>query len=78
MHDNIPGIEVDDDTFARMEGLEGEEAQDVGIAVAVDVVSRLRGLDGVAGVHVMAPGWEVDAVPRVISDAGLRRPAPVE
>jgi methylenetetrahydrofolate reductase (NADPH) len=75
MHDNIPGIEVDEGTFARLDGLEGEEARDAGIAVAVDVVRRVRELVGVAGVHVMAPGWETEAVPRVIADAGLRRPA---
>ena len=38
MHDHIPGIEVDDATFARMEGLEGEEAKGAGIEVAVDIV----------------------------------------
>src|SRR5919202_5912184 len=27
MHDKIPGVEVDDATFARMEGLEGEDAK---------------------------------------------------
>jgi 5,10-methylenetetrahydrofolate reductase len=77
MHDNIPGIEVDDATFARLDGLEGDDAQAAGIGIAVDVVGRLRELEGVAGVHVMAPGWEAEAVPRVISDAGLRRPQPV-
>jgi methylenetetrahydrofolate reductase (NADPH) len=77
MHDNIPGIEVDDRTFARLDGLEGDDARTAGVAVAVDVVGRLRELDGVAGVHVMAPGWEAEAIPRVITDSGLRRPSPV-
>jgi methylenetetrahydrofolate reductase (NADPH) len=66
MHDNIPGIEVDDRTFARLEGLEGDEAKTVGVEVAVEVVERLRGVEGVAGVHLMAPGWEAEAVPRVV------------
>jgi hypothetical protein len=35
------------------------------------VISRLREVDGVAGVHIMAPGWEVEAVPRVTEAAGL-------
>ena len=68
---NIPGIEVDEITFKRMEGFEGEEAKAVGIDIAVDVVQRLREIPGVAGVHVMAPGWESEAVPRVVSAAGL-------
>jgi 5,10-methylenetetrahydrofolate reductase len=66
MHDNIPGIEVDDATFARLEGLEGDAAKDAGIEVAVEVVERLRRVEGVSGVHLMAPGWEAEAVPRVV------------
>jgi methylenetetrahydrofolate reductase (NADPH) len=73
MHDNIPGIEVDEATFARMEGLEGDEAKAAGIEIAADVVDRLRDLQGVAGVHVMAPGWEAEAVPAVVSASTSRR-----
>ena len=72
MHDHIPGIEVDDATFARMEGLEGAEARAAGIAIAIDVVARLRELPAVAGVHLMAPGWEAEAVPAVVAGAGLQ------
>jgi 5,10-methylenetetrahydrofolate reductase len=71
MHDRIPGIEVDDATFARMRGLEGEEAQAMGIEVAVDVIRGVRSLSGVAGVHLMAPGWAEEAVPRVVKAAAL-------
>jgi methylenetetrahydrofolate reductase (NADPH) len=71
MHDNIPGVEVDDATFARMEGLEGDEAKAAGVEIAVELVGRLREVAGVAGVHVMAPGWEAEAVPRVVDGAGL-------
>jgi methylenetetrahydrofolate reductase (NADPH) len=71
MHDNIPGIEVDDRTFARLEGLEGDAAKAAGVEVAVDVVRGLREVPGVAGVHLMAPGWEAEAVPRVVQGAGL-------
>ncbi|HXR13405.1 MAG TPA: methylenetetrahydrofolate reductase [Solirubrobacteraceae bacterium] len=71
MHDHIPGIEVDDATFARMAGLEGAEARAAGIAIAVDVVARLREIPQVAGVHLMAPGWEAEAVPALVAGAGL-------
>jgi methylenetetrahydrofolate reductase (NADPH) len=71
MHDHIPGIEVDEETFARMEGLEGAQAREAGIAIAVDVVSRLREIPQVAGVHLMAPGWEAEAVPALVAGAGL-------
>ena len=71
MHDNIPGVEVDHATFARMEGLEGDEAKAAGVEIAVELVKRLREVPGVRGVHLMAPGWEAEAVPRVVSSAGI-------
>ncbi|HTU95363.1 MAG TPA: methylenetetrahydrofolate reductase [Solirubrobacteraceae bacterium] len=71
LHERIPGVEVDEATFARIRGLEGEAAKDEGVRIAADVISRLREIDGVAGVHIMAPGWEVEAVPRVAEAAGL-------
>lgn len=71
LHERIPGVEVDEATFARMRDLEGEAAKDEGVRIASDVISRLRDVEGVAGVHIMAPGWEVEAVPRVTDAAGL-------
>jgi 5,10-methylenetetrahydrofolate reductase len=73
MHEKIPGIEVDDTTFERMEGLEGDDAKAAGIEIAADVIGRLRGLPHVAGVHLMAPGWEAEAVPAIVAAAGLTR-----
>jgi methylenetetrahydrofolate reductase (NADPH) len=73
MHDKIPGIEVDDATFARIDGLEGDEAKAAGVEIAVDVIKGIRELPGIAGVHIMAPGWETEAVPRVVEAAGLAR-----
>ena len=72
LHDNVPGVEVDDATFARMAGLEGDEAKAAGIDIAVELVKRLRTVPGVAGVHIMAPRWEAEAVPAVVAGAGLR------
>jgi 5,10-methylenetetrahydrofolate reductase len=69
---SIPGVEVDQFTFERMEGLSGEEARAAGVQVAVDVVRRVRGVPGVTGVHVMAPGWEAEAVPRVVEESKVR------
>jgi 5,10-methylenetetrahydrofolate reductase len=77
LHERIPGVEVDQRTFARMEGLEGIDAKQEGIRIAADVITAVRGIDGVAGVHIMAPGWEVEAVPQVTAlaqlDGGVKR-----
>lgn len=66
MHDNIPGVEVDEATFARMRGRTGDAAKAEGISIAAEIVGRLRDVPGVGGVHVMAPGWETEAVPAVV------------
>jgi len=73
LHDNVPGVEVDEATFTRMDGLEGDEAKAAGIEIAVELVRRLQGVSGVAGVHLMAPRWEAEAVPAVVAGAGLER-----
>jgi 5,10-methylenetetrahydrofolate reductase len=67
MHNNVPGIEVDDQTFARLKGLEGDEARTAGVDVTVELVRQARTLDGIAGVHLMAPNWETEAIPRVLA-----------
>jgi 5,10-methylenetetrahydrofolate reductase len=72
MHRHIPGVEVDDDTFGRLRGLSGEDAKAAGVAVAADLIKQVRNLPGVSGVHIMAPGWEVEAVTRVVEAASLR------
>jgi methylenetetrahydrofolate reductase (NADPH) len=75
MHEKIPGVEVDDATFARMEGLSGDAATATGIEIGAELVQRVREVPGVSGVHLMAPGWETVAVPAVVRAAGLEAPA---
>jgi 5,10-methylenetetrahydrofolate reductase len=75
MHERIPGVEVDDATFARMEGRSGDDATATGIEIAAELVQRVREVPGVSGVHLMAPGWESVAVPAVVRAAGLEAPA---
>jgi 5,10-methylenetetrahydrofolate reductase len=75
MHERIPGVEVDDATFARMEGRTGDDATATGIEIAAELIQRVRQVPGVRGVHLMAPGWEGVAVPAVVRAAGLEIPA---
>jgi 5,10-methylenetetrahydrofolate reductase len=74
LHEKIPGVEIDAQTFARMEGLDSEAARAEGIRIAAEVIEAVREVEGVAGVHVMAPGWEVEAIPKVVLAAGVVPP----
>jgi methylenetetrahydrofolate reductase (NADPH) len=67
MHRNIPGVEVDDATFAKLAGLAGDDAKAAGVEVAAAVAEQVRKLPGVSGVHIMAPGWEAEAITRVVA-----------
>lgn len=71
MHSRIPGVEVDEATFTRLEGRSGEDAKAAGVEVAADVIRKLRAVPGVAGVHIMANGWETEAIARVAEAADL-------
>ena len=41
-----------------------------GIKIAVETIQRLKEIEGVAGVHVMAIAWE-EMVPEIVESAGL-------
>jgi methylenetetrahydrofolate reductase (NADPH) len=61
-------VVVPDEVVRRMEA--AHDPVDEGVRLTVDIVKRLREIEGVAGVHVMGLGHE-EAVRRVIDEAGL-------
>jgi 5,10-methylenetetrahydrofolate reductase len=68
MRDHLSGVIVPDPVIARLEG--SDDPAEEGVALTVELVKRLREIDGVAGVHVMGLGRE-EAVRRVIDRSGL-------
>src|SRR5260370_13038093 len=42
MHKNIPGVEVDEATFARLRGLSGEDAKAAAVELAAAAIAHLR------------------------------------
>jgi 5,10-methylenetetrahydrofolate reductase len=75
VQEHLPGVMVPDEVVSRLEAA-GADAVDEGVRLTVEVVKRLREVDGIAGVHVMGLGKE-EPVRRVIEDAGLLpRPTP--
>lgn len=69
MKNRVAGMDVPDAVVKRMSA--AEDAQSEGIDVCVEVINRVREVEGVAGVHVMAVEWE-EAVPEILSRAGLK------
>lgn len=69
MDEHLPGVSVPPALVAMLEEA-GPDAEAVGAAQCAELVTGLRRIEGVAGVHVMGLGRE-EAVRRVIERAGL-------
>ncbi|MFN2545646.1 MAG: methylenetetrahydrofolate reductase [Actinomycetota bacterium] len=69
MRDHLPGVAVPDRIIEELEAA-GPDAAEVGVRQTVEIVERLQGMEGIAGVHVMGLGQE-DSVRAVIERAGL-------
>ena len=77
LRDHLPGSRVPEWVVERME--RAADAEREGIAIAAELTTTLREIDGVHGVHLMSVGW-TKAIPRVIEAANLlpRPAAPAE
>jgi 5,10-methylenetetrahydrofolate reductase len=74
MREHLPGVVVPDSVIEELERA-GDDAAATGVRLTIDIVKRVRAIDGVAGVHVMGLGHE-ESVRAVIEGAGLLpRPA---
>ena len=69
MNEHLQGVSVPDDLTAALERA-GPDAERVGTAQCVEIVTALRDIPGVAGVHVMGMGRD-EVVRHVIEGAGL-------
>lgn len=76
---NVPGVHIPPHVIGRMERAaeKGAEAQqEEGVAIALEMIERLRKTEGIHGMHVMALHWE-EVVPRLVTEAGLPGPCAV-
>lgn len=76
MKDKVAGMEIPDEVIDRLkEAPKGKKAEE-GINICVEAVQRLREIEGVHGIHLMAIEWE-EMVPIIVKKAGLLpRPSP--
>ena len=70
MRDKVAGMDVPDAVIKRIEPFKGPDARAEGIKICVETIQKLRKMEGVAGVHIMAIEWE-EAVPEIVEKAGL-------
>ena len=70
MRQRVAGVVVPDDVMRRLESQPDWRFEEEGIDLCAVTIERLRSIPGVAGVHVMADGFEED-VPELLGRAGL-------
>jgi methylenetetrahydrofolate reductase (NADPH) len=74
MRDNVPGMRVEPEYIKRMES--AAEPKEEGVAMCVEIMKRLREIEGVKGIHIMPVMWE-SITPTLVEQAGLLpRPLP--
>ena len=64
----VAGMDIPDAFVERME--KAEDAKAEGLDIALGLLGKLRAVEGVSGIHIMAVGWE-DIVPTIVERAGL-------
>jgi methylenetetrahydrofolate reductase (NADPH) len=70
MKEKVAGMEVPDEIIARMKSAGKEKAKEEGLNICVEQIQRLRQVEGVHGIHLMAIEWE-DVVHTIVERAGL-------
>ena len=71
MKTKLPNMDVPDETIERLRKVsKQEEVAEVGIMLAVETISQLREIDGVAGIHIMTLGRE-SIIPKICNAAKL-------
>jgi methylenetetrahydrofolate reductase (NADPH) len=70
LHDQIPGVKVPPEIRKRFESAREDDYEELGVEIALGIMDRIRGKQGINGIHLMAVGWE-SMVPRLITEAGL-------
>ncbi|WP_218024891.1 methylenetetrahydrofolate reductase [Nocardia pseudovaccinii] len=72
---SVPGVVVPADVDHRLRGVPADRVADEGIQLCAETIARLAEIPGVAGVHVMAFGFE-RGVPEILERAGFGRRVP--
>ena len=70
MKNMVPGMDVPDEIIERLKGVPKEQRAAEGIKICIETIQRLKEIEGVSGVHIMAIEWE-EKVEEIVKGAGL-------
>jgi methylenetetrahydrofolate reductase (NADPH) len=70
MANRVPGMDVPKEIVDRMASVPKEKQSEEGVTICVETIERLKKIEGVAGIHIMAIEWE-EKVEEICERAGL-------
>jgi methylenetetrahydrofolate reductase (NADPH) len=70
MANRVPGMDVPKEIVDRMASVPKEKQSEEGLTICVETIERLKKIEGVAGIHIMAIEWE-EKVEEICERAGL-------
>jgi methylenetetrahydrofolate reductase (NADPH) len=71
MATKVAGMDVPEAVIERIKGVEKKKQKQEGIKIAVETIQKLKEVEGIRGVHIMAIEWE-EAVPEIVQQANLQ------
>ena len=73
----VPGVFIPKTVLDSMDAADAAggapAAQEEGVRITLEIVEKVRKLQGIHGLHIMPVGWE-EIVPRIVTEAGLPLP----
>ncbi|MCL5038129.1 MAG: methylenetetrahydrofolate reductase [Chloroflexi bacterium] len=75
MRDSVPGVIIPEDAVERMGA--AADGKEEGKQMCIEMIKKLKDIEGVAGIHIMAVEWE-QAIPEIVEKACLLPRPPVE
>ncbi|MDI6732897.1 MAG: methylenetetrahydrofolate reductase [Planctomycetota bacterium] len=74
MKENVAGLRIPDEIVSRME--KAKDVKEEGIKICTETIERVRKIEGVQGIHIMAVAWE-SIVPKIVERVGLLPRPPI-
>ena len=68
MKNNVAGMSIPDKLITRMES--AEDPKEEGIKICLEMIEKIKSIEGVSGIHLMPIGWE-SITPVILERAGL-------
>ena len=68
MKNEVAGMSIPDSLIKRMES--AKEPKEEGVKICIEMIERLKKIEGISGIHLMPIGWE-SITPVIVERAGL-------